>query len=256
MLPSLQVAIALNMYEEAARLYAKCGRYDLLSALLRSRGEFDKALDVCTKHDRLHLKATYFAYAKHLESLGEVKEAIAAYAESGTQCTEVPRMLWETGNLPLLAAFVHERKEKDLSRWLGRHYESDPDPEVRKQALDVYKEADDTYEVVRYLCAQARRRLSEPPGLRPAQSQLVSLPPAATAATARRRASLRALGSAVQYDWEDISEAATAAGPRESRRGAQGRRVRRRPRRAVPRRAAVRVPLPAQDRRGESFPRA
>lgn len=148
------VAIALNMYDEAARLYDKCGRYDLLSALLRSRGEFDRALEVCMKHDRLHLKATYFAYAKHLEALGEVKEAIAAYYESGTHCTEVPRMLWETDNLGLLAAFVHEKKEKDLSRWLGHHYESDPDPEVKKQALELYREVEDTYEIVRYLCAQ------------------------------------------------------------------------------------------------------
>lgn len=142
------------MYDEAARLYEKCGRYDLLSALLRSRGDYDRAVEVCMKRDRLHLKATFFAYARHLEALGETKEAISAYCESGTHCTEVPRMLWEKGDLSLLSAFVHERKEKELSRWLGHHHEADPDPDVRKQALDVYKEVDDTYEVVRYLCAQ------------------------------------------------------------------------------------------------------
>ena len=39
---------------------------------------------MCTKHDRLHLKATHYAYARHLEALEDVRGAIAEYEASGT----------------------------------------------------------------------------------------------------------------------------------------------------------------------------
>jgi hypothetical protein len=47
--------------------------------------------------DRIHLKTTHFQYARHLESLGLIDEAIEHYQLSVTANTEVPRMLFQLG---------------------------------------------------------------------------------------------------------------------------------------------------------------
>ena len=44
----------------------------------------NQALEVAESQDRINLRTTYYNYAKHLESLGEVSSAIAAYEKSET----------------------------------------------------------------------------------------------------------------------------------------------------------------------------
>ena len=39
-------------------------RYDLLNQLYRACGQWEKALEVAEKHDRIHLKSTHYAYAQ------------------------------------------------------------------------------------------------------------------------------------------------------------------------------------------------
>lgn len=39
-------------------------RYDLLNQLYRACGQWDKALEIAEKFDRIHLKSTHFAYAQ------------------------------------------------------------------------------------------------------------------------------------------------------------------------------------------------
>lgn len=87
------VAIQLNMIDDAKELYKSCGRYDLLCKLHQSCGEWDDAIAVATKHNRINLKNTHFQYAKHLEMIGNIDQAIKHYIESGTHKSEVPRML-------------------------------------------------------------------------------------------------------------------------------------------------------------------
>lgn len=53
------VAIQLNMFEEARNLYISCGRYDLLNKMYQACGEWEEALKIAEKHDRVHLKTTY-----------------------------------------------------------------------------------------------------------------------------------------------------------------------------------------------------
>ena len=52
----LQVAVQLGQLDEAERLYAECGRYDLLNELLQASGEWDRALKMAEDKDRIHLK--------------------------------------------------------------------------------------------------------------------------------------------------------------------------------------------------------
>ena len=87
------VAIQLNMIDDAKELYKSCGRYDLLCKLHQSCGEWDEAIEIAQKFNRINLKNTHFAYAKHLELIGQVDLAIKHFIESGTHRTEVPRML-------------------------------------------------------------------------------------------------------------------------------------------------------------------
>ena len=54
------VAIQLNMMDDAKELYRECGRYDLLCKLHMSCGEWDEAIEVAKKYNRINLKNTHF----------------------------------------------------------------------------------------------------------------------------------------------------------------------------------------------------
>ncbi|KAA3676159.1 intraflagellar transport protein 140, partial [Paragonimus westermani] len=71
-----ELAIQLGMPNEAERLFTQCGRWDLVIRLHQSLGQWDKALRVATSHNRIALRATHYAYAKELESMGKVEQAI------------------------------------------------------------------------------------------------------------------------------------------------------------------------------------
>lgn len=47
-------------------------------------GEWEKALAVAKSYDRIHLSDTHFSYAKHLEAMDRIGEAIEQYEASGT----------------------------------------------------------------------------------------------------------------------------------------------------------------------------
>jgi len=66
------VAIQLNMIDDAKELYKECGRYDLLVKLLMSCGEWEEAIEVAKKYNRINLKNTHFQMAKHFENIGEI----------------------------------------------------------------------------------------------------------------------------------------------------------------------------------------
>lgn len=54
------VAIQLNMLDDAKELYKSCGRYDLLCKLHQSCGEWDEAIAIATKYNRINLKNTHY----------------------------------------------------------------------------------------------------------------------------------------------------------------------------------------------------
>jgi intraflagellar transport protein 140 len=91
------VAIQLNMIDDAKELYRECGRYDLLCKLHQACGEFDQAVEVSERFNRINLKNTHFSMARHFEAIGSIDEAISHYIASETHKTEVPRMLCALG---------------------------------------------------------------------------------------------------------------------------------------------------------------
>lgn len=64
------------MLEEAQELFESCKRYDLLNDMLQACGDFEEALSVAEKHDRINLKNTHLKYAQFLESKDEIEQAI------------------------------------------------------------------------------------------------------------------------------------------------------------------------------------
>eukprot|EP00753_Platysulcus_tardus_P003573 PLAT12468.31.p1 GENE.PLAT12468.31~~PLAT12468.31.p1 ORF type:complete len:1453 (-),score=862.37 PLAT12468.31:92-4450(-) len=143
------VAIQLGLLKDAARLYRECGRYDLLNRMYQACGKWDSALALARKHDRIHLRTTHFQYARHWESLGELRRAIKHYEESGTHAREVPRMLFNGGTEDELEAYVNRKADKKLFAWWAGYCESLPDYE---RALYYHRKAGDQLGVVRVLC--------------------------------------------------------------------------------------------------------
>jgi intraflagellar transport protein 140 len=118
------VAIQLNMIDDAKELYKECGRYDLLCKLHQACGEFDEAIEVSEKYNRINLKNTHFTMAKHFESIGMIDDAIRHYIQSETHRSEVPRMLCNLGLFDRLQSFVQTQKEPELYKWWAQYLEA------------------------------------------------------------------------------------------------------------------------------------
>jgi len=143
------VAIQLGLLDDAEKLLAECGRYDLLNKMLRDSGQWTKALEVANSFDRIHLRETHFEYARHLESVGDFQAAIANYEASGTHRKQVPRMLSEAERLEDLESYIQSQCDVELTKWWGQHCESLGEYE---RAIHVYQRACDEFSLVRLHC--------------------------------------------------------------------------------------------------------
>ena len=136
------VATHLGLLEDAERLYRDCGRFDLLANLHRASGRWRDAARVAAARDRVHLKSTHYAHARHLESLGDVAGAVRAYEKSGRAHREVPRLLRARGETRALEAYLDaatRREEEEtaeekenaarLRLWRAKCLESEGDAE-------------------------------------------------------------------------------------------------------------------------------
>ena len=115
-------AVQLGLLDDAERLYTESERFDLLNKLYQSSDQWDKAIKIATEKDRMNLKTTHYLYAKHLESLGQIEQAIKQYEKSNTHCKEVPRLLLESYNSGQtskkdLERYIKERKDSKLYKW-------------------------------------------------------------------------------------------------------------------------------------------
>ncbi|RLN71140.1 hypothetical protein BBJ28_00000203 [Nothophytophthora sp. Chile5] len=176
--PELEVAIAmvaiqLGLRDDAARLYRECGRYDLLNKLYQASGFWQKAVDVAAKRDRIHLKTTYHALARHYEELGDLKEAMEAYEDAGTHQKDIPRMLFKLGKVDLLQKYVATSNDRDLLIWWARFQESQGQFDA---AVESYQRAKDYLSIVRVLCFkkdfQAAAKVAQTSGNRAAAYHL------------------------------------------------------------------------------------
>jgi len=143
------LAIQLGMIEEAEKLYKTCGRFDLLSNLYQSMGDWDQALSTCQKHDRIHLKTMHYQYARYLEQIGEFQDAIRHYELSKNHKYEIPRMLFDAEKIQLLHQYIQQHNDSDLQKWWAQYCEGNGDYE---SAFNYYVKAKDYFSLVRMNC--------------------------------------------------------------------------------------------------------
>ncbi|XP_067431653.1 intraflagellar transport protein 140 homolog [Thunnus thynnus] len=148
--PEAQVAmlaIQLGMLEDAEKLYKCCQRYDLLNNFYQASGQWQQALETAENHDRIHLRTTYYNYAKYLESMGDKTRALSFYENSDTHRVEVPRMLQD--DTISLENYVNKMKDKNIYKWWAQYLESQSDMD---SALRFYECAQDYLSLVRVHC--------------------------------------------------------------------------------------------------------
>ncbi|XP_029977413.1 intraflagellar transport protein 140 homolog isoform X2 [Sphaeramia orbicularis] len=141
------LAIQLGMLEDAEKLYKSCQRYDLLNNFYQASGQWKQALETSDNHDRIHLRTTYYNYAKYLESIGDKNQAIVFYENSDTHRVEVPRMLQD--DTSSLEIYVDKMKDKNIYKWWAQYLESQSEMD---SALRFYECAQDYLSLVRVHC--------------------------------------------------------------------------------------------------------
>ena len=143
------VAIQLGLIEDAAKLYEECGRYDLLNKLYQGQGQWDKAIETATTHDRIHLKTTHHQYAKYLETIGDTAGAIRNFERADTYKAEVPRMLFDLQRMEDLEDYIMQGNDTELLKWWAGYCESLGHFE---KARRYYARANDDLSLVRVAC--------------------------------------------------------------------------------------------------------
>uniref|UniRef100_A0A673Y6A4 Intraflagellar transport 140 n=2 Tax=Salmo trutta TaxID=8032 RepID=A0A673Y6A4_SALTR len=103
------LALQLGMLEDAEKLYKCCGRFDLLNKFYQASGQWQQAVETAETHDRIHLRTTYYSYAKYLEAIGDKSMALVFFEKSDTHRFEVPRMLLDDA----LSLEIYVNKMKD-----------------------------------------------------------------------------------------------------------------------------------------------
>lgn len=141
------LAIQLGLFEDAERLLRNCKRYDLLNQFYQNQCQWGKAMETAEMYDRIHLRTTYYNYAKFLEAKGELNEAIPHYEKSDTHKFEVPRMLFE--ELDNLEQYIMKHKDRSLLKWWAQYMESLGEMDT---ALQYYEMAQDYLSLVRVYC--------------------------------------------------------------------------------------------------------
>ena len=143
------VAVQVGLLEDAEKCYIDCGRWDLLNKLYQSSGQWEKSLQVAKTHDRIHLRNTHYKYAKHLEAMGDLPQAVMHYELSGTFAKEIPRMLFDQGKVDRLRKYVHKKDDPKLYKWWGQYCESNQEYEA---ALQYYSRANEPLCLARVHC--------------------------------------------------------------------------------------------------------
>ena len=143
------VAVQLNMIDEAKQLYKDCGRYDLLGKMLQASGNWDEALEVAEKYNRINLKNTHYQMARHFESARQFEKAVEHYVQSDTHRREVPRMLSRHQMFDKLERFVQLQEDPDIYKWWAQYQEVKQNIEG---AFQYYKLAKDYASLVRIYC--------------------------------------------------------------------------------------------------------
>lgn len=143
------VALSLGMTNEAEKLLINSKRYDLLNKFYQNSDDWTKAIEIAQKYDRIHLRNTYYNYAKYCEEKNDIQQAIEYFEKSDTHRVEVPRMFLERNELVNLHAYTAKIKDKELFRWWGQYFETMGNME---NAINFYLDAQDNLALCRVYC--------------------------------------------------------------------------------------------------------
>ena len=143
------LAIQLGLLDDAAALFREAGRYDMLNKLYQASGFWEKAILTAEEHDRIHLKTTHYKFAKYLESVGHVDDAIEHFERSQNARSEVPRMLFHLGRIDDLGEYVLRSDDGSLAKWWASYLES---IDRLDKAKKYYSKAKDYLSLVRIYC--------------------------------------------------------------------------------------------------------
>jgi intraflagellar transport protein 140 len=78
------LAIQLGLPEEAEEIFLEKKMFKDLVELYQSQGNWERAIEIAEKHDRISLKTSYHKYGKYLEKMRKFDEAAKAYETAGT----------------------------------------------------------------------------------------------------------------------------------------------------------------------------
>jgi intraflagellar transport protein 140 len=121
-----------------------------LCLTLQDAGQWERSVNVAARFDKLHLKSTHFAYARHMERCGDTVGALKHYELADAHTTEVTRMLHEAGERENLEAYVRAKDDKELYKWYAQYLEAEGQ---LVKAREYYKQAGDIYSLVRLTCS-------------------------------------------------------------------------------------------------------
>ncbi|KAI8819835.1 uncharacterized protein EV422DRAFT_87782 [Fimicolochytrium jonesii] len=142
-------AMFLGMEGEVEASCTACERWDILNRFYQATNRWEKALQIAATKDRIHLKTTFYNFARWLEEIGDFSGALAAFEKSGCESFEVPRLLLSNNDVKELEKYITGNKSKLLKKWWAQYSESHNN---LKGALQNYEAAGDTLSVVRIFC--------------------------------------------------------------------------------------------------------
>ncbi|KAJ3153303.1 hypothetical protein HDU89_000934 [Geranomyces variabilis] len=142
-------AFFLGMEAEIEDACRECGRWELVNRFHQARNNWEKALQVAASKDRIHLKSTFYNFARWLEESGDQSGAVAAYEKSGCESFEIPRLLLSNHDAQELEKYISNNNSKALKKWWAQYSESNSDLQT---AMQYYEMAGDTLSVARICC--------------------------------------------------------------------------------------------------------
>ncbi|KAJ3023410.1 hypothetical protein HKX48_003327 [Thoreauomyces humboldtii] len=142
-------AMFLGMEAEVEEACRHCGRWDFVNRFYQARNDWEKALQIAATKDRIHLKSTFFNFARWLEEIGDQSGAVAAFEKSGCESFEIPRLLLSNNDAQELEKYISSNSSKALKKWWAQYSESHADLTT---AMQYYEVAGDTLSVARICC--------------------------------------------------------------------------------------------------------
>jgi len=147
----------LGLYSEARNVAKENFRFDLLANNHESLREWPESISISNTNDRIHLKARSYRYARSMEMLGNIEEAIANYELSGTISNELSRLSLQFDDLKLILNYIagHSSAEvpKKILKWAARFFEAHNQTE---KAIEYYNLAKSQTDVIRLLCIEGK----------------------------------------------------------------------------------------------------